>query len=211
MSRADVLVSADWPRRTWTPRASSSSRSTRTPVPTTVATSPGPSSWTGRPTCRTGAPRLRHQGAVRGVAVERASATTTPWSSTAATTTGSPRTRTVLKLYGHDKVQLLDGGRKKWELDGRELSKDTVSRPATTYTAKDQDTSIRAFATRSSTPSATRISSTCASPDEFSGKLLAPATCRRSNPQRRWPHPGRTERPVEQGANEDGTSSPTRT
>src|SRR5882724_2101504 len=47
------------------------------------------------------------------------------------------------KLYGHDAVKLLDGGRKKWELDGRELSKDEVSRPATTYTAKDQDTSIR--------------------------------------------------------------------
>ena len=31
------------------------------------------------------------------------------------------------KLYGHDSVKLLDGGRKKWELDGRELSKDTVS------------------------------------------------------------------------------------
>src|SRR5499427_9893327 len=49
------------------------------------------------------------------------------------------------KLFGHDRVKLLDGGRKKWELDGRELSKDTVSRPATAYTAKDQDTSIRAF------------------------------------------------------------------
>ena len=32
------------------------------------------------------------------------------------------------KLYGHDKVKLLDGGRKKWELDGRPLSKDTVTR-----------------------------------------------------------------------------------
>ena len=40
------------------------------------------------------------------------------------------------KLYGHDKVKLLDGGRKKWELDGRPLSSDTVSRPATSYTAK---------------------------------------------------------------------------
>ena len=42
------------------------------------------------------------------------------------------------KLYGHDKVKLLDGGRKKWELDGRDLSKDEVSRPATSYTAKNQ-------------------------------------------------------------------------
>src|SRR5829696_8478852 len=49
------------------------------------------------------------------------------------------------KLYGHDNVKLLDGGRKKWELDGRPLSSEPVSRPATSYTAKQPDTSIRAF------------------------------------------------------------------
>src|SRR5487761_2383219 len=49
------------------------------------------------------------------------------------------------KLYGHQSVKLLDGGRKKWELDGRALTKDEVTRPATTYTAQDQDLSIRAF------------------------------------------------------------------
>src|SRR6266513_6509754 len=49
------------------------------------------------------------------------------------------------KLYGHGVVQLLDGGRKKWELDGRELSKDTVTREKTSYQAKDQDLTIRAF------------------------------------------------------------------
>src|SRR5438874_3132262 len=49
------------------------------------------------------------------------------------------------KLYGHQDVKLLDGGRKKWELDGRELSRDTVARDKTSYTAKDQDLSIRAF------------------------------------------------------------------
>src|SRR6185436_14925947 len=42
------------------------------------------------------------------------------------------------KLYGHDDVKLLDGGRKKWELDSRELVDETVSRPGTTYTAKEQ-------------------------------------------------------------------------
>src|SRR4030088_3255088 len=41
------------------------------------------------------------------------------------------------KLYGHNEVKLLDGGRKKWELDGRELSKDAVSRPGTAYRAQD--------------------------------------------------------------------------
>src|SRR5437879_7866150 len=49
------------------------------------------------------------------------------------------------KLYGHGDVRLLDGGRKKWELDARTLVKDPVSRPAISYTAQDQDSSIRAY------------------------------------------------------------------
>ncbi len=49
------------------------------------------------------------------------------------------------KLYGHQDVKLIDGGRKKWELDGRPLSKETVTRPATEYKAAAPDTSIRAF------------------------------------------------------------------
>ncbi|MFV3993350.1 sulfurtransferase, partial [Mycobacterium tuberculosis] len=49
------------------------------------------------------------------------------------------------KLYGHEKVKLLDGGRKKWELDGRPLSSDPVSRPVTSYTASPPDNTIRAF------------------------------------------------------------------
>src|ERR671929_194404 len=43
------------------------------------------------------------------------------------------------KLYGHENVKLIDGGRKKWELDGRPLSKDAVERPATQYQAKNPD------------------------------------------------------------------------
>ena len=49
------------------------------------------------------------------------------------------------KLYGHDKVKLLDGGRKKWELDSRDLVTDVVQRPRTSYQAVGPDTSIRAF------------------------------------------------------------------
>src|ERR1700752_1689854 len=49
------------------------------------------------------------------------------------------------KLYGHDDVRLLDGGRKKWELDGRPLSTDAVQRGTTSYTAKEQTKDIRAF------------------------------------------------------------------
>src|SRR3954471_14939512 len=43
------------------------------------------------------------------------------------------------KLYGHDQVKLMDGGRKKWELEARPLSTETVTRPATTYTAAEPD------------------------------------------------------------------------
>src|SRR5687767_15285283 len=49
------------------------------------------------------------------------------------------------KLYGHDDVKLLDGGRKKWELDSRALVEDVPQREKTTYVAQDQDLSIRAF------------------------------------------------------------------
>src|SRR3954449_13384144 len=49
------------------------------------------------------------------------------------------------KLYGHRDVRLLDGGRKKWELDARDLTKDEPNRPTTSYTAQEQDRSIRAF------------------------------------------------------------------
>src|SRR6476660_707111 len=49
------------------------------------------------------------------------------------------------KLYGHGDVKLLDGGRKKWELDARDLSDEPVKLEPTSYTAQDQDSSIRAF------------------------------------------------------------------
>src|ERR1044071_1867447 len=49
------------------------------------------------------------------------------------------------KLYGHGDVKLLDGGRKKWELDNRALTTDTVSRPSTSYSAQPPNNEIRAF------------------------------------------------------------------
>src|SRR5699024_10228825 len=79
------------------------------------------------------------------------------------------------KLYGHQNVKLLDGGRKKWELDGRELSKQAVSRPATDYKAKKQDTSIRAFRDEVVDSIGKKNFVDVRSPDEYSGKLAAPA------------------------------------
>src|SRR3954471_15981707 len=49
------------------------------------------------------------------------------------------------KRYGHGDVKLLDGGRKKWELEARPYSKDAPDRAATQYQASPPDLSIRAF------------------------------------------------------------------
>jgi thiosulfate/3-mercaptopyruvate sulfurtransferase len=109
------------------------------------------------------------------------------------------------KLYGHEDVRLLDGGRKKWELDGRELSKDSVSRPATAYTAKDQDLSIRAFRDETIASIGVKNLIDVRSPDEFSGKLLAPAHLPQEQSQRGGHIPTALNVPWSKAANEDGT------
>jgi thiosulfate/3-mercaptopyruvate sulfurtransferase len=109
------------------------------------------------------------------------------------------------KLYGHDAVKLIDGGRKKWELDGRVLSKDEVSRPATSYTAQDQDTSIRAFRDEVVDAIGTQNLVDVRSPDEFSGKLLAPAHLPQEQSQRAGHIPSAINVPWSKAANEDGT------
>jgi thiosulfate/3-mercaptopyruvate sulfurtransferase len=109
------------------------------------------------------------------------------------------------KLYGHENVRLLDGGRKKWELDGRELSKEPVSRPQTTYTAKEQDTSIRAFRDETVAAIGQKNLIDVRSPDEFSGKLLAPAHLPQEQSQRGGHIPTALNVPWSKAANEDGT------
>ncbi|GAA5157389.1 MULTISPECIES: sulfurtransferase [Amycolatopsis] len=109
------------------------------------------------------------------------------------------------KLYGHDKVKLLDGGRKKWELDGRELTTDEVKRERTTYTAKEPDTSIRAFRDEVVDAIGTKNLVDVRSPDEFSGKLLAPAHLPQESAQRGGHIPSALNVPWAKTANEDGT------
>ncbi|WP_433332674.1 sulfurtransferase [Spirillospora sp. CA-294931] len=109
------------------------------------------------------------------------------------------------KLYGHEKVQLLDGGRKKWELDSRELVTDVPSRPATEYKAKDQDLTIRAFRDEVVDAISTKNLIDVRSPDEFSGKLLAPAHLPQEQAQRAGHVPTARSIPWSKAANDDGT------
>jgi thiosulfate/3-mercaptopyruvate sulfurtransferase len=109
------------------------------------------------------------------------------------------------KLYGHDQVKLLDGGRKKWELDGRELSKEAPERSQTQYSAKDQDTSIRAFRDEVIDAIGQKNLVDVRSPDEFAGRLLAPAHLPQEQSQRGGHIPTAINVPWSKAANEDGT------
>jgi len=109
------------------------------------------------------------------------------------------------KLYGHEKVVLLDGGRKKWELDSRELTEAAVSRDATSYSAKDADTSIRAFRDEVVSVIGERNLVDVRSPDEFAGRLVAPAHLPQEGAQRPGHIPGALSVPWSKAANEDGT------
>lgn len=52
----------------------------------------------------------------------------------------------VFQLFGHTNAKIMDGGRLKWEKEGRELTRDVPQYPATTYVAQERnDKEIRAF------------------------------------------------------------------
>ena len=109
------------------------------------------------------------------------------------------------KLYGHQNVKLLDGGRKKWELDSRELVTEVPQRAATSYTAADQDSSIRAFRDEVVAAIGTDNLIDVRSPDEFAGRLLAPAHLPQEQAQRGGHIPTAKNVPWSKAAEEDGT------
>ena len=109
------------------------------------------------------------------------------------------------KLYGHDAVKLLDGGRKKWELDSRELTDELPERPATTYSAGEQDTSIRAFRDEVVQAIGAKNLVDVRSPDEYAGRLMAPAHLPQEQAQRAGHIPTAANVPWSKAANDDGT------
>jgi len=111
-----------------------------------------------------------------------------------------------LKMYGHRDVRIMDGGRKKWIAEGRELSTETPKFPARTYKAGPPDNSLRAFlpevqeAMRKKSAAMVDVRG----PQEFTGEILAPPglpeTCQRGG------HiPGAKNIPWGKNCNDDGT------
>lgn len=112
------------------------------------------------------------------------------------------------KIYGHNDVRLLDGGRKKWELDQRPLSDAPVTRAETTYKATERDTSLRAYRDEVIDAIGTKTIIDVRSPAEFSGEILAPAAFPQEQPQVPGHVPTAKNIPWARTAAEDGTFLP---
>jgi thiosulfate/3-mercaptopyruvate sulfurtransferase len=109
------------------------------------------------------------------------------------------------KLYGHRNVKLLDGGRKKWELESREQVTEVPHRAPTNYKAQEQDSSIRAFRDEVVAAIGNKNLIDVRSPDEFAGRLLAPAHLPQEQAQRGGHVPTAKNVPWSKAAEEDGT------
>ena len=109
------------------------------------------------------------------------------------------------KIYGHQDVRLLDGGRKRWELDARPLVTTVAARTATRYVAADRDNSIRAYRDEVIAAIGTLNIVDVRSPAEFSGELAAPAHLLQESGQIKGHIPTAKNIPWSKAANEDGT------
>jgi thiosulfate/3-mercaptopyruvate sulfurtransferase len=108
-------------------------------------------------------------------------------------------------VYGHGDVRLLDGGRKLWELESRELVEAVPERRPTQYTAAAPDTSIRAFRDEVLAAIGSRNLVDVRSPDEYAGRLLAPAHLPQEVSQVPGHIPTAINVPWSKAANDDGT------
>lgn len=80
----------------------------------------------------------------------------------------------LFRYYGHNDVRVMDGGRAKWEAEGRPYEQNVASYPETSYTAREPDGSIRAFRddvmaqVKTGSPALVDVRS----PQEYTGELL---------------------------------------
>src|SRR5689334_18081105 len=112
------------------------------------------------------------------------------------------------RLYGHRDLKLMDGGRKRWELDGRPQTTEVPARPRTDYHAQDADLAIRAFRDEVLAAIGHVNLIDVRSPDEFAGRLMAPAHLPQEQAQRAGHIPTAKNVPWSKAANDDGTFKP---
>lgn len=111
-----------------------------------------------------------------------------------------------MNMYGHKNVTLMNGGRKKWLSEGREISTEVPAPAAATYHASGPDNALRAFLdqVQAALQGRSHAMVDVRSPQEFSGEILAPPglpeTCQRGG---HIPHARNI--PWGKACNEDGT------
>jgi thiosulfate/3-mercaptopyruvate sulfurtransferase len=112
-----------------------------------------------------------------------------------------------LKYYGHPDVRLINGGRKKWQDEGRELTTDSPTIKPASYKAGQPDKSIRALRDEvlADLGKAGVALVDVRSPKEYSGELLAPENLPQEGAQRGGHIPGAANIPWGQAVREDGT------
>jgi thiosulfate/3-mercaptopyruvate sulfurtransferase len=115
----------------------------------------------------------------------------------------------LFRLYGHTDLRVLNGGRAKWEAEGRPLVKEVPSYPATTYTATEPDLAIRAFRDEVLAQYVGAQAGTALvdvrSPAEYKGEVIAMVNYPQEGAQRAGHVPGARNIPWARAANEDGT------
>jgi thiosulfate/3-mercaptopyruvate sulfurtransferase len=112
----------------------------------------------------------------------------------------------LLKYYGHDKVLLVDGGRKKWLAENRPLTKDAQSYPRSQYKVRHIDPALRAkrdFVLDTVRAKSRNLVDVRSVP-EFTGEIIAPPGMPETA-QRAGHIPGAINIPWSQAVNEDGT------
>jgi thiosulfate/3-mercaptopyruvate sulfurtransferase len=112
-----------------------------------------------------------------------------------------------LKIYGHQDVRLLDGGRQKWIDEGRELTTEAPSISPSTYSASPRDESIRVY--RDAVLAGLWADGIALvdvrSPQEYSGELMAPPGYEQEGASRTGHIPGAQSIPWAQAVHDDGT------
>ncbi len=109
------------------------------------------------------------------------------------------------KIYGHRDVRILDGGRKKWIAEGRDVTTDVPTYPLASYKALAADLSIRAYLPQVQEQSRNRQPLVdVRSPQEFTGEILAPPGLPETA-QRGGHIPNARSIPWGKAANDDGT------
>ncbi|WP_127509619.1 sulfurtransferase [Actinoplanes solisilvae] len=111
----------------------------------------------------------------------------------------------IFKYYRHADVRIVDGGRKKWELDGLPMTTAVPDRPLTEYRVPEPDESIRAYRDEVVAAIGTKNLIDVRSPDEFAGRLLAPPAFAQEASQVPGHIPTACNVPWSKAANEDGT------